>query len=133
MVDGQHQDLVRMVNELHDAIVSNTHKTIMAPMLDKLTRYTLQHFTAEEGLMARVKYPGLAAHRRKHEDLARQAKDIVEQYRSGKLVLSITLSTFLADWLRHHIKEDDMAVVRFIRSAAGATEPAGVAAPAIPR
>jgi hemerythrin-like metal-binding protein len=78
--------------------------------------------------MAKVQYPGLPAHHRKHEDLARQTKDIVEAYRSGKLVLSITLSNFLADWLRHHIKEEDMAVVRHVRSIAADPLPAGAPA-----
>jgi hemerythrin-like metal-binding protein len=97
-------------------------------MLDKLTRYTLQHFTAEEALMASVRYPHLPAHRRKHEELAKQTREIVGAYRSGKLVLSITLSTFLADWLRHHIKEEDMAVVKHIRATGG--EPLQAGAPA---
>jgi hemerythrin len=115
-IDRQHQELFRMVNELHDAIVSHTEKALIAPTLEKLITYTVQHFSAEEALMAKVQYPDLFVHRRKHQDLTKRAKEIQEEYRSGRLVLSITLSSFLADWLRHHIKEDDMALVKFVRS-----------------
>jgi hemerythrin len=115
-IDRQHQDLFRMINDLHDAIVSHTEKAVIGTTLEKLIAYTVQHFRAEEALMAQVHYPDVFVHRRKHQDLAKRAKEIQEEYRAGRLVLSITLSNFLADWLRHHIKEDDMALVAYVRS-----------------
>jgi hemerythrin len=115
LIDRQHQELFRMVNDLHDAIVSHREKGMIAPTLEKLIAYTVKHFSAEEALMSQVGYPDLFIHRKKHQDLTKRAKEIQEEYKAGRLVLSITLSSFLADWLRHHIKEDDMALVAFLR------------------
>jgi len=119
LVDTQHQELFRMVNDLHDAIVAEKSKDILAPTLEKLAKYTVEHFRCEEGLMNQMQYPALSAHRKKHEDLTKEVKVLVENYRSGRAVLSITLSNFLANWLRHHIKEDDAALVKYLRSRSG--------------
>jgi hemerythrin len=115
-VDTQHQELFRMVNHLHDAIMDGTSKEILTPTLTKLAKYTIAHFAAEEALMKAVNYPAMAEHRKKHGELTKQVKDLVEKYSAGKVVLTITLSNFLADWLRHHIKEDDIALVRYVKA-----------------
>ncbi|MBX7218842.1 MAG: bacteriohemerythrin [Blastocatellia bacterium] len=116
LVDTQHQELFHMVNHLHDAIIAQKDKEILSSLLEKLTHYTVEHFEAEEALMVKINYPHLTVHQRKHNELAQQAKEIIENYRTGKYVLSITLSRFLSNWLRHHIKEDDMALVQYIHA-----------------
>jgi len=116
IVDTQHQELFRMVNELHDAIVANKSKQILQPTLEKLAKYTIEHFRSEETLMTEVKYPAINPHKRKHDELTKQVKELIEKYQTGKAVLSMTLSNFLADWLRHHIKEDDMALIKYVQA-----------------
>jgi hemerythrin len=115
-VDAQHQELFRMVNDLHDAIVAGKGKDVLQPTLEKLAKYTMEHFRSEEALMAEIKYPALGTHKNKHDELTRQVKELVEKYRTGKAVLGVTLSSFLADWLRHHIKEDDMALIKYTQT-----------------
>jgi len=115
-VDTQHQELFRMVNELHEAIVASKGKEILQPTLEKLAKYTIEHFRAEEAVMTEVKYPAISFHKRKHDDLTKQVKELIDKYQTGKAVLSMTLSSFLADWLRHHIKEDDMALIKYVQA-----------------
>jgi hemerythrin-like metal-binding protein len=116
LVDSQHENLFKMVNELHEAIVAEKGKEVIAPTLEKLAKYTVEHFKDEEKLMTEIAYPALAAHRRKHEDLTTEVKDLVQKYKTGQTMLSITLSNFLAKWLRHHIKEDDMALIKYMKT-----------------
>ena len=118
MVDTQHENLFKMVNELHDAIVAEKGKEVLAPTLEKLAKYTIDHFKDEEGLMSKINYPAIALHRQKHEDLTNEVKALVAKYKSGQAVLSITLSNFLAKWLRHHIKEDDVALIKHMKANA---------------
>ena len=113
-VDSQHKQLFAMVNELHEAITANKAKEVLQPTLEKLATYTIEHFRTEEGLMTRIHYPALNTHQSKHQQLTKEVQDLIEKYRSGKAVLSITLSNFLAKWLRHHIKEDDVALVKYL-------------------
>ena len=114
-----------MVNELHDAMVSGTGKQIVGDTLEKLIQDTLQHFGAEEALMLQVKYPKYAERKKKPNELAAKAKQIVEQFKTGKLVISITMSSFLSDWLRHHIKEEDMEFIQFMRASVAPAQTGG--------
>ena len=115
-VDSQHKQLFAMVNELHEAIVAKKQKEVLSPVLEKLAKYTVDHFRTEEDFMSGISYPELAAHRQKHQKLTKEVQEIIEKYRTGQAVLPITLSNFLANWLRHHIKEDDVALVKYMNA-----------------
>lgn len=96
MVDTQHQGVFKMVNELHAAIVKEKGKEPLMPTLEKLAKYRVEHFLCEEILMNQVQYPARGAHKEKHDHLTSEVKELVEKYRTGKAVLTITLSSFLA-------------------------------------
>ena len=115
-VDEQHRELFRMVNELHQQIVDGRGKEAIQPTLDKVASYTKEHFATEEALMQRSAYPEYKRHHALHQELLKRAADIIEGYRSGKIVLSITLSRFLADWIKKHIGQEDMKMIRYLRS-----------------
>ena len=117
VVDTQHQELFGMVNDLHNAIVANKGREILGPTFDKLAKLTIEHFETEEGLMERIDYPSLTAHRQKHQVLTAEVKDLANKFKTGQMVMSITLSNFLAKWLRHHIKEDDVALIKFAKAS----------------
>ena len=116
LVDKQHEKLFGIVNNLHDSIVAGTGKEILEPTLRELAKYTIDHFRDEEALMVSINYPMLPPHKAKHEALTRQVTELMGKFQEGKLVLSITLSSFLADWLRHHIKEDDKALIAYLKA-----------------
>jgi len=112
-----------MVNALHAAILENRSKDILMPTLEKLANYTIDHFRSEEALMVQMNYPALAVHKWKHEDLMREVTELVGKYKSGYVVLTVTLSNFLANWLQDHIKGDDMELMQYCQ-----THPKGKAA-----
>jgi hemerythrin len=114
-VDRQHQRLFELVNELHHGIISGHGRETMGPTLKALAGYTLEHFATEEGFMRSAGYAHYARHKAKHDQLAAQVKDLMAQYDAGSLALPGTLSKFLADWLTHHIKEEDMEMISWLR------------------
>lgn len=114
-VDTQHENLFGMVNQLHDAIIAGKGTESLAPTLEKLAAYTIDHFAEEEKLMKSINYPDFAAHKAKHVDLSNQVKDLMAKFKEGKLVLSMTISTFLANWLKHHIKEEDVTLIQYVK------------------
>lgn len=115
-IDQQHQELFRLINDLHDAILSRVGEEVLGATLYQLSDYTIRHFGMEEALMRRVTYPALSEHKRKHDQLAEQVKGLRKRFDEGRLTLTITLSNFLADWLRHHIKEDDLAMIKYVQN-----------------
>ncbi len=118
LVDQQHQELFRLINSLHDGIVSGRAQPAITATLDGLARYVAQHFAVEEELMRTVAYPAAAAHRAEHAKLTAEATKIIADYRSGRVTLSVTLSMFLVTWLNHHIREVDQRMIAFVRKAA---------------
>ena len=107
-IDRQHQQLVNLINELHDAMLKGNGNDIMVPILDRLVQYTRVHFESEETLMRRAFYPGLDAHKREHETLTRQVVEFQQEVQNGRAMITIKVMNFLKEWLVHHILETDM-------------------------
>lgn len=114
-VDRQHRRLFELVNALHDAMAKGHGREALEPALKALAAYTLEHFAAEEALMRATDYPGLERHRDKHVALAQQVDELLLRFSKGYLTIPTTLSRFLADWLKHHIREEDMAFIAWMR------------------
>ena len=57
--------------------------------------------------MVSAAYPGLVAHRAKHQDLIRKVDAFAARFESGDIMLSIDLFNFLRDWLTTHIQKED--------------------------
>jgi len=116
-IDQQHQRLFDMVNVLHEGILNGSGKDIMAPAFKSLASYTWEHFRTEEGFMTAKKYPGYALHKKRHEELAEEILDLERRYDEGStVVLPVTVSKFLNNWLSHHIEAEDKALADWLRT-----------------
>jgi hemerythrin len=118
-VDRQHKRLFELVNELHNGIISGHGRETMGPTLKQLATYTLEHFATEEGFMRSTQYGNYPRHKARHDELAKQVKALIVQFDAGAMALPGTLSKFLADWLTHHIKEEDMEMIAWVREQGG--------------
>ena len=106
-IDQQHSGLFAIVNELHAAMIKGQAKNVVGSLLEKLIKYTVEHFAYEERMMAAAKYPGLVTHRAHHADLTRQVEDFMARYKRGDGAVNIELLQFLRDWLTRHIQQED--------------------------
>lgn len=119
-IDRQHQHLFWIINNLHDAVLAGNGVSLIESTLDNLFDYTLEHFQAEEALMTAYHYPNQEAHVKKHDNLREQVIAMRQKLGDNLPLLSIELSKFLADWLIHHIKDDDQAMIRFLHQTCDA-------------
>lgn len=106
-LDNQHTVLFDCLNELHGAMLKGQAQALTGPLLKKLLDYTQTHFSAEEALMERAKYPGLAEHRAKHRELIKQVEEYASRHERGEITLNLQLLNFLRDWLTEHIQKTD--------------------------
>jgi hemerythrin len=106
-MDGQHTVLFGMLNDLHEAMMKGQAQKIAGELLRKLAKYTRDHFTAEEVMMASTGYAGLAQHRILHRDLIKQVDEFAARYARGETQLNVQLMNFLRDWLTNHIQKED--------------------------
>ncbi len=106
-VDQQHRKLVNLVDELYEAMKMGKGSEGARRVLRGLVDYTKTHFRTEEEFMKTHSYPGLLAHKREHEDLAKQAEELLYQVETGKLSVPIETGKFLKEWLSTHILGTD--------------------------
>lgn len=116
IIDAQHKNLVGIVNELHQAMVSGHGKDQLGKILSSLIKYTQIHFKTEESLMESHKYPEYAAHKSEHQRLTTTVLDFQAKFQKSEVGLTIEVMNFLKDWLQKHIKESDKRYTPFLNS-----------------
>ncbi len=122
-VDTEHQNLVRILNDLDEAMRAGKGSRIMEDILTRLLEYTVSHFESEERLMKESEYPKLQLHQSLHRQLVEKAVKLQKTFRnSGRRITRETMD-FLKYWLTNHIMVDDMAFGKYYtkRSRAGSS------------
>jgi hemerythrin len=114
--DDQHKKLIDMVNELHDAMKIGKGKDVLEKILAGLIQYTNTHFANEERLMKLHDYPDYEQHKKEHNLLTLQVKDVQKKYSEGSALLSQSVMTFLKEWLQNHIQGTDKNYAPFLNS-----------------
>ncbi len=115
-IDDQHRNLIKMINELNDAMAAGKAKDVLGEILARLVSYTANHFANEERLMQAHGYQGFAEHKDKHEKMTAKVLDLQRQYKLGKAAMTIEVMDFLKKWLDKHILGTDMQYSAFLNS-----------------
>ena len=115
IVDSEHQQLVRIINEVVDQVSNETPEVRINAILSQLVDYAVVHFRHEEELMAETGCDPrfVAAHTKIHREFADQVVKMREF--SGAGLGTEDLLRFLTSWLAHHILGIDQAMARQIR------------------
>ena len=114
LIDAQHQSLFEAINKLADSFRAGNSKSQVKASLDFLVDYTMEHFQSEERFMRDMNYPRLAEHMGQHAQLMEQVRDLQMDLMDGKPVI-MEVTIFLAEWLKAHIHDSDMAYVYFMK------------------
>lgn len=111
LIDHDHQYLVNLINQLHDAIGGPGEREVLETVLDALVDYAVYHFSREERVMEACGVPELPGHRRGHEAFARRVLDIQQRFRDNRdAALGTDVLQFLKSWLKGHIVTEDRGI-----------------------
>lgn len=114
-IDQQHQKLISLINELHDAMRMGKGRDVLGRVLGELLDYTRTHFADEEEKMRARGYADLAQHKRIHDELTEQVIRLKHEFDSGQTVLTIEVMNFLQHWLTNHIMVSDKAYMPYLK------------------
>jgi hemerythrin len=106
-MDRQHAGMVRMLNELHAAMMKGKGRAVNRALLRGLAAYTRDHFSVEEALMETSRFIGLAAHRAEHCELTEKVNEFSVRLEAGDRDVNIELLWFIRNWISHHILKED--------------------------
>jgi hemerythrin len=114
VIDEQHQGLLRLINELHDAMIQGQGATVLGEIVDGLIEYTHTHFNTEEGYFEACDYPNCAVHKQQHRDFVAKVTNFKQGFDEGRLMLTLDVMSFLGDWLVEHIQGSDASYAPFL-------------------
>lgn len=115
-IDSQHKELIRIFNDLGNAMVEGKGKEVVKDTLAHLTKYTEYHFSAEEELMVYYQYPDFASHKRAHDELKKKVTELNEKRNDEGFVLRLEIIYFLKKWLQDHILVTDKKLGAYLNS-----------------
>jgi hemerythrin len=116
-IDRQHEELVRLLNELFNAYMEDETGDVIADSVNAVADYADYHFSAEEELMEKVGYPGMAEHSQIHVSFTEKSLEFLVDFLEGREALPTEIIEYLGDWVVEHIKVTDMALGQYMRES----------------
>ena len=116
-IDEQHKELVRLINELNNAMLYEKGRNIIGKIIEGLVSYTVYHFDYEEKLMKQCNYPDFDNHKKFHVSLVNTIKEFKRDFDSGEKELSKDVMEFLKSWLVEHIMGTDQKYSQLMKKS----------------
>lgn len=116
-IDNQHKELFRRTNLAIESLLNDDENGIR-DVLIFLSDYIVEHFEDEEEFQKEIYYPEYSDHKEKHRELEEKVKGLIEEFMESedKSVVSITVNTFLVDWLINHISQEDRKIGNYYKN-----------------
>ena len=106
-VDHEHQELIRLINDLHDALSAENPTLTVMEFLGEIYAHVAAHFALEEKIMRERKYDQYAEHKADHEDLLDELRDIMDDYEENAWFSDAAFAESIEKWFTDHFKNKD--------------------------
>ena len=117
-IDRQHLGLIRMLNDLHEAMLTGKSRQVLGRLIAQMSDYAATHFAFEESHFRESGYPEAARHEKMHAEFAAKVSEFEAAFEQGALALSMEILDFLTDWLVTHIQGMDREYIVALREKA---------------
>ena len=111
-IDNQHKRMFVVINELLDAIDSNSTNEHLGHIIESLVQYKIFHFETEEKYFKEFNYDDSEEHIRKHREFNKKLIELKEKYPEPTIEFAFELVDFLEDWLINHLMVVDQKYVQ---------------------
>ncbi len=113
-IDNQHKKLYELTNRLHEDLVAGQGDKILGEILKSLVDYVQLHFTTEEKLMEKHKYPLIKQHKTAHKDFISKIQNYLIKYKNKTPLLAREILMYLKGWYEEHIIHTDKIFGTFL-------------------
>jgi hemerythrin len=113
-IDNQHKEMVRLVNELEDAIRQGCGHEETKRRLGEIIAFIGGHFAHEEQLMQEHGFPELESHRAEHARLLEGVTNLMNAHKTSHPAKAAITAAYLTDWAEEHILHADRRIGEFL-------------------
>ncbi|MDR2516162.1 MAG: bacteriohemerythrin [Spirochaetaceae bacterium] len=115
LIDDQHKELIRMTNELALGVEKGgaDAEVFFMKVIQGAVKYVKTHFTTEEIIMERLKFPDYLPHKKEHENFVAEVLRDVKAFEEGKKLVPLEFAKFLQNWVLNHIAKSDKKYAAF--------------------
>ena len=116
LIDIQHKELFLLTNELFRACLTGEKalKSVFTETMGRMVDYVRFHFSAEQELLHRIKYPEYQEHKKQHEKLIRDILEAVKAHHKGEKFVPNQFVRTMRDWILGHIALSDRQYAAYI-------------------
>jgi hemerythrin len=106
-VDHEHQELIRLINELHDAMSNDNSDVTVMDFLGEIYAHVAAHFALEEKIMRERNYDQYSDHKADHETLLDELRDIMDDYEENAFFSDDIFANAVGSWFSDHFRNRD--------------------------
>lgn len=112
VLDDDHKKLLEIINQLSASIETGITRDGIVAVFNDLEEYGVKHFYREESYMKKCDYSQLDEHVLQHKTFVNRIPELKEQLLASPDSSNIhEISTYLTEWLIHHIIHEDMPLM----------------------
>jgi len=118
IIDDQHKELFHRINILIDSIRIDKEEEEMQKVVVFLEDYVIEHFSSEENIMRKHRYPELPYHHGLHNKFVQDFREIkkgILRKESNLPCRVLRIHILLIDWLINHISNQDKRFSKYMR------------------
>jgi len=106
-VDGEHRDLIEMINRVYANLEGSAESALVEAVLGDIHAGISAHFALEERMMKSAGYSGYTEHKQSHELLLDQIRDLMDEFAADPERGKHELQRRLGDWFSLHFATFD--------------------------
>jgi hemerythrin len=117
-IDAQHRELFARIDQLLEASRTRRSREEVVRLLEFLGQYVVEHFAAEERIMAGSGYPRLEGHRAEHVQFVKELEILRQELKTEgpSNLFVIRVGNRVTEWLRGHIYRTDRALGAWLKA-----------------
>lgn len=113
-VDHEHRELVRSINSMHQVLDRAPSAAEVSSALGEIHAQIAAHFALEEKNMQERRYPAYAEHKRDHELLLDEIREIMDECEQELPYDRAAFGAKLNAWFEKHFSTHDARLHRFL-------------------
>lgn len=114
-IDRQHQQLVKLLNDLLMAMRDGQTQAVIDSIISGLLQYASMHFDTEEAYLERYDYPETDKHKQEHQGFTARIHELNTRLQQKKSGVALEAMEFMTDWLNQHIRGSDKLFLFYLK------------------